>query len=146
MTSACLSCDVGATSPFVTIQHTYKPLGIVTHISNTLHSTICHHMAPYASHGTMRYHMANTGQDGRWKRYIRTHISDSLILFPKDQIISFIQLHYKASQLATLRGILQALLDSLHTSSLIHLSTCLSLTHWLSDSDPVCYLSKLALQ
>ena len=73
-------------------------------------------------------------------------ISDSLILFPKDQIISFIQLHYKASQLATLPGILWALLVSWHSSSLIHLFTCLSLTHWLNDRNPMCSLSKLVLQ
>jgi hypothetical protein len=105
--------------------------------------TIWNHMAPC---GTIRYHMANTAQDRRWKRYIRIHISDSLILCPKDQIISFIQLHYKASQLTTLCGILWALLVGLHTSSLIHLFTCLSLTHCLSDRDPMCSLSKLALQ
>ena len=64
---------------------------------NTAQDKRC--MAPSSGYG-------NTAQDKRWKRYIRMHISDSLILFPKDQIISFIQLHYKAYQLATLRGIL----------------------------------------
>ena len=68
-----------------------------------LKQTALNHMAPYS---TIWYHMANTAQDGCWKRHIRMHISDSLSLFPKDQIISFIQLHYKASQLAILRGIL----------------------------------------
>ena len=99
------------------------------------YGTNFHQLPPY---GTIQYHMANRAQDGCWKRYTRTHISDSLILFPKDQIISFIQLHYKASQLATLCRILWALLDSLQTSSLIHLFTCLSLTHWLSDIDLLC--------
>ena len=116
-------------------------------------STVWHHTAPVSTirhqtplYGTVRHHTANTAQDRHQKRYIRMRISDSLILFPKDQIISFIQLHYKASQLATLRGILQAILVSLLTSSLIHLFTCLSSTHWLSDRDPTCSLSKLALQ
>jgi hypothetical protein len=87
-----------------------KLLGIVTHISNipasttwnekALYGTSFHGMAPYGTIWQTRHRM------GVGKRYIRTHISDSLILFPKDQIISFIQLHYKASQLATLRGIL----------------------------------------
>jgi hypothetical protein len=36
----------------------------------------------------------------------------------EDRIISYIQLHYKASQLATLCGIIQALLLSLHTPNL----------------------------
>jgi hypothetical protein len=57
-----------------------------------------------------------------------------------------VQLHYKASQLATLSGILQALLVNLHTSSLIHLFTCLPLTHWSSGRDPTCSLLKTALQ
>jgi hypothetical protein len=129
------------TTPASTIWHRHSPYRTIWH-HMALAFTIWNHMALY---GTPWYHVANTAQDGRWKRYIRTHISDSLIRFPKDQIISFIQLQYKASQLATLHGILQALLVSLHTSSLIHLFTCLPLTHWLSDRDPTCSLSKLAL-
>jgi hypothetical protein len=74
-----------------------------------LYGTSFHHMAPYGTSfrhiGTIRHHTANTEQNRRQKTYIRMRISDSLILFPEDQIISFIQLHYKASQLATLHGV-----------------------------------------
>jgi hypothetical protein len=48
--------------------------------------TIQHQLSPY---GTTWHHMANTAQDRHWKRYTRMHISNSLILFPKDQILSF---------------------------------------------------------
>jgi hypothetical protein len=130
------------TAPVFTIWHHTAPVFIVWHHTAPV-LTVWHRTAPAF---TVWHHTANTAQDRHWKRYIRTYISDSLILFLKDQVISFIQLHYKASQLATLCGILQALLVSLHTSSLIHLFTCLPLTHWLSDRDPTCSLSKLALQ
>ena len=95
-------------APAFTIWNHMAPYGNNFHHMEP-YGTIWHRLPPY---GTVRYHRAKTAQDGRWERFIRTHISDSLILFPKDQIISFIQLHYKAPQLATLRGILQALLVS----------------------------------
>jgi hypothetical protein len=57
--------------------------------------TIWNHMVPYGKHGT-GWVLEKVEKDAHLR----------LILFPKDQIISFIQLHYKAFQLATLGGIL----------------------------------------
>ena len=84
-----------------------------------LYGITFHHVGP---NGTKPHHMSNIAQGRRWKRYVRKHISDFTIPFPRMK--SSLWTHYKASHLAGLCGILQAHLFSSHTSSLIHLFTC----------------------
>jgi hypothetical protein len=82
------------------------------------------HMAPHSTIWQTRHRI------NHWERYRRIHISDSLILFPNNQIISFNHFHH---QLATWCENLQAMLVSWHTAGLKHLSTCSPLPHWYSN-------------
>jgi hypothetical protein len=52
-----------------------------------------------------------------WRGMWGSSFQSQWFFFPKDHIIVFFYLHYKAPLLTTLGVILQALLDSLHTSS-----------------------------
>jgi hypothetical protein len=101
---------------------------------------------------TTWYRLKDMAHNGPLENHIRNHISDSLILFPKDKL--FLSFSYIARPLSLAPYVesfkpfwlVYTPLVSLYTSGLKHLFTCLLATHWSSCKDPMCSLIKLALQ